>query len=389
MLKNRPMAWIAAAVLGATPAFAEVAAEPSVYDKIWGAPELVDNKDAKVLQNLAIVGRLQGDAYSFQSEDSSYEDIEWRRFRLGGKAEFLDNFVLHSEMDLDMNEADSGSWDDFYIRLTDTYLGWDPSDAVGIKLGKQSVGFTLDGATSSKKLIVPERSIVAENLWFPTEYFTGATATGKQGAWSYDVGAFSASDEAEFGHFESGYFALFSVGHKIGKKGELRIDYVYNDPDYTGKLKDSDYTVGTRNLEHIGALVYKQMLTEKLGLWADLAGGVGISEKSNNINQGDLLGVDIMPFYNISEQFQLVLQYAGVTSLDDRSDVSMSRYAYRNAGRDKVETAHNLLLGFNWYLYGHKLKWQNAVEYNHGANLAQAQDDYNGYGLTSALRLSW
>jgi phosphate-selective porin OprO/OprP len=96
-----------------------------------------------------------------------------------------------------------------------------------------------------------------------------------------------------------------------------------------------------------------------------------------------------MPFYNFTDQFQLVAQYAFVSSLDDKADVTMARYASKNAGKTKVETAHNLLLGFNWYLYGHKLKWQNAIEYNYGSNLAGTGKDYNGYGVTSALRLSW
>ena len=127
------------------------------------------------------------------------------------------------------------------------------------------------------------------------------------------------------------------------------------------------------------------MLSEKLGIWADIAGGKGISNAKNG---SDLAGVDIMPFYNFTDSLQLVLQYAGVTSLDNKADVRMSRYANKNAGK-KVETAHNFLLGFNWYLYGHKLKWQNAVEYNYGENLAGTGDDYNGYGVTSALRISW
>jgi phosphate-selective porin OprO/OprP len=95
-----------------------------------------------------------------------------------------------------------------------------------------------------------------------------------------------------------------------------------------------------------------------------------------------------MPFYNFNDHFQLVAQYAGVTSLDNQSDIKMSRYAGKNAG-DTVEASHNFLLGFNWYLYGHKLKWQNAIEYNYGKNLATTGEDYNGYGVTSALRISW
>ena len=137
------------------------------------------------------------------------------------------------------------------------------------------------------------------------------------------------------------------------------------------------------------ALIYKQMISEKLGLWSDIAGGKGITDPTAGVDQSDLLGVDIMPFYNFTDRLQLVLQYAGVTSLDNQSDVKMSRYAGKNAGGAKVETSHNFLLGFNWYIYGHKLKWQNAVEYNYGKNLAGTGDDYNGYGVTSALRISW
>lgn len=382
---------LAALTLSSTTVFsADEAAEVSMYDKIWDTLTLIDNDDAKVIQNLAIVGRLQGDAVSFHSEDSNYDDFDWRRFRLGFKAAVFNDFILHVEMDGDMNDVDEDDWDEFYGRLTDAYLGWSASKAAKVKVGKQSAGFTLDGATSSKKLIVPERSIVAENLWFTTEYFTGAGLSGTTDQWTYNVGGFSASKEYEFGHFESGYFALLSAGHKVGEKGSLRLDYVYNDPDYTAITKDPDYAVGTKDLEHVVALVYKQMISEKLGLWTDIAGGKGIQDPSVGVDQSDLLGVDIMPFYNFTDAFQLVFQYAGVTSLDDQSQVKMSRYAQKNAGKAQtVETAHNFLLGFNWYLYGHKLKWQNAIEYNYGQNMAVTGEDYNGYGVTSALRISW
>ncbi len=361
----------------------------STYDKIWDTATTLVSDSTGPVRGLALTGRLQGDAFSFRDENRSNEDIVWRRFRFGAKAKIAGNVTLHSELDLNLNNGDSGNtWDDFYNRLTDTYIAWEPNDDTKIKVGKQSAGFTLDGATSSKKLLVPERSIVAGNLWFGTEYFTGATVGGDVEDISYKVGGFSSSGENEFGHFESGYFALLSAGIKVGEEGSLRLDYVYNDPDYSAELDNSNYTVGTQDLEHILALVYKTMINEKLGLWADIAGAKGITDNTYGVDQGDLLGIDIMPFYNISEEFQLVFQYAGVTSLDNMSDVNMSRYASRNVGRTQVEAAHNFLLGFNWYLYGHKLKWHNAIEYNYGSKLATG-GDYNGYGVTSALRISW
>lgn len=392
MTKKLALIITGALTLSAFTLFAEEASDASIYDNLWERAALVKNSEGSI-KNMALSGRLQGDAFSFHSEDNNNDDIVWRRLRFGAKAELFNGIILHSELDLNMNNADSGNtWEDFYIRLTDTYLAWSPNKAIKLKVGKQSASFTLDGSTSSKKLLVPERSIVSENIWFRREYFTGATVSGKTGDYFYNVGGFSSSGETELGHFKSGYFALLSGGIKIGETGSLRLDYVYNDPDYTGYDENSNYIAGSANHEHVGALVFKTMFTEKIGFWGDIAGSIGIkgeTYKGKTINQSDLLGVDLMPFYNISETFQLVLQYAGVTSLDNLSDVSISRYASRNMGRTRVETSHNMLFGFNWYLYGHKLKWQNAVEYNYGKNLATTGADYNGYGVTSALRISW
>jgi phosphate-selective porin OprO/OprP len=201
--------------------------------------------------------------------------------------------------------------------------------------------------------------------------------TGKKDRWSWRAAAYSASGEPEFGHFDSGYFGLLSAGRDIGGNGSVRIDYVYNDPDYAG-----EYEPGTRDLRQVLALVYKQQ-RGKLGLQSEVAMASGLED------QGDLAGLQLMPFYELTGQFQLVLQYAGVFSTEGRSDVRLGRYPSRVPGADRVEAAHNALLGLNWMLYGHKLKWQNAVEYNYGSNLAATGSDYNGYGFTSALRISW
>ena len=376
---NKKLMYGVAAALSLT-ALAATAEDASVYDKIWGLATWYDNEDAQVMQKFGITGRLQGDAFSFSDGDRSNEDILWRRFRFGFKGTFFQNLTLHAEMDMDMNEADSGEWDLFYNRLTDVYAKWKFSDAASLKVGKQSAGFTLDGATSSKKLIVPERNIVAGNMWFGTEYFTGATLGGDVEKLSYKAGAFSASGEPEFGHFDNGYFGLLSVGHKVGN-GTLRLDYVYNDAEES----DEGWENGTRDLEHIVALVHKTKLNDNIGIWSDLAYAVGMDGMS------DLFGGSVKPFYDINDNFQIVVEYAGVTSMDNDAVVNMSRYAARNRtnGRNRGETVHNLLAGFNWYLYGHKLKWHNAVEYNFAKNVNDSGDDYNGYGVTSALRISW
>lgn len=366
--------------------------ESSKLKPIFDAAKLYEDKEGEVLQSFALTGRLQGDLFSFSdNDDNKLEDAKWRRFRIGAKAKIFKDFTLHTELDLDLNESQSDDWDQFYLRLTDSYVKWDKYDEAKVKVGKQSAGFTLDGATSSKKLILPERSIVSGNFWFGTEYFTGSSVYGDIDEWSYKAGLFSASGEAEYGHFDSGYFGLLSLGHTVGEKGSLRLDYVYNDPDYSSDYKDykGKNAVGTASHEHVLVLVHEQMLSDKLGVQSDIATSQGIKDNSNGIDQSDLVGLSVTPFYNFTDKLQLVLQYAGVTSLEGDADVQMSRYAYRNADKTKAETVHNVLLGFNWYLYGHKLKWQNAIDYSYAENMRATGDDYHGYGFTSAFRLSW
>ena len=231
-----------------------VAGEPgpqalSRYDRLWDYAVLYKHDDGEVMQRLSLAGRLQADAAYFEadSDDSGSEEFEdalWRRFRIGAKATFSHDIVAHAEVDIDLNKMGT---DGAYKGLTDAYLGWRPADAYMLKLGKQSAPFTLDGATSSTKLMTLERSIVAENLWFTTEYFTGASVVGAHAQWTTRLSLYSASGDEEFGSFDSGYFALASLGREFaGNTGwealSLRGDYVYNNPDYSGE-------VGTRNLE--------------------------------------------------------------------------------------------------------------------------------------------
>ena len=357
------------AVLGISVSYAEEAA-PSVYDKIWGVLELVDNEDAKVLSSLAVKGRLQGDAVYFDSNLGDYEDVVWRRFRIGGKGVFFKDFVVHAEADVDLNKWGSN---DSYKGLTDSYVGWYPTKAFATKVGKQSAGFTLDGATSSTKLLTMERSIIADNLWFSTEYFTGATGFGKAEGWTYKLGGFSSSGDPELSQFDSGWFALASVGKEVSEAVTLRIDYVYNEPDYTGD-------VGTANLRNVLALVSKVDL-ERGGLWADLSLGGGIAAQS------DLLGLQLMPFWNLSEIWQTVFRYAWVHAADG-AGAKMGRYPNKAAG-GLYEDVHDFYLGLNCFLYGHKLKWQSGVEYNLGQNLAGTNVDYQGWGASTGFRISW
>ena len=373
MSKKLMSAMALAGLLSTASISAQEPEDTSVYEKSWDVPSLVDNEDADILQSLKLVGRLQGDAAYFNSDDhGDFDDIVWRRVRVGGKATLFNDFFIHAEADIDLNQVGS---DDFYNRLTDAYIGWSQSKAFKLKVGKQSSGFTLDGSTSSKKLLTMERSIVSGNLWFTTEYFTGLSASGTIDGWKYKVGGFSSGGEDEFGDFDSGWFSLASVGHAVTETSDLRIDYVHNEPDYSGD-------VGTKKLTDIVSLVSKTKF-EQGSLWADFSYARG----DDSQGQSDLIGLQVMPFYDFNDTWQGVFRYSMVHSTEGPG-ATLGHYPKQNLSGRKYEDIHDFYLGLNCYLYGHKLKWQTGVEYNIAQN-DSAGDDYSGWGVTTGVRVRW
>ena len=130
------------------------AEELSGFDKAWSYLTLYENSENKVLQKFSIVGRAQLDAAWVDPDgtDSDGNDLEnwndtlWRRFRFGFEAALFENWKAHLEADFDLNEP----VEDWYNKLTDAYIQWEPGDNVKIKALKQSAGFTLDGARRSR-----------------------------------------------------------------------------------------------------------------------------------------------------------------------------------------------------------------------------------------------
>lgn len=334
---------------------------------------LYENEDFLPLQKFALTGRLQADATFFEADQGDYDSLEWRRFRYGFKSQHFNHFTVHAEADLDLVDSDP-----LYNKLTDSYVSWSRSDALEIKLGKQGAPFTLDGATSSKSLIRMERSLVSENLWFPQEYFTGATASGEIDSWIYTIGLYSSDGGPEFGDFEAGNFSLFSIGYDFAERlgtdqALVRFDYVHNDPSGRGILN-------TRNLTDVFSL-NATLEQGPWGLRTEIAFAEGWS------TQSDLTGFTAMPYYNLSEEWQLVASYNYVSS-DDPNGVRLDRYENRiESGRS--DEAHEFYFGVNRYFCGHKLKWQSGVEYTTAKDSANDGGAYDGWGVSSGIRISW
>ena len=202
--------FVAVSIVGAlcviAPCVAADEEDVSIFDKFWSYATLYENEDNRLIQKFALSGRLQPESAWFEADQGQFIDyFLWRRLRFGFKTNLFQEWVLHIEADFDLNESLGNN----YTRLTDAYIGWVPRKNLDLKVLKQSAGFTLDGATSSKKLLTLQRNDLTNNLWFTQEYFTGITAKGDIGeSWSYNVGIFSSDGSDELSHFEASYFTL-------------------------------------------------------------------------------------------------------------------------------------------------------------------------------------
>ena len=346
--------------------------EKSSYDRIWDKVSLYENKDGDILQKLLFTGRLQGDYVNFEdSAAGSLRDFNWRRFRVGFKASIFDGITLHSEADLNLQDPEP-----LYNRLTDTYLSWVSSNGMKFKVGKQSAPFSLDGSTSSKTLYAMERSKIADNLWFSKEYFSGATISGKRDKWEYIAGLYSSDGGAEFDQaFDAGRFLLFSIGYNFRERFDLenaliRLDHVNNreDPDN-----------GTSKNKNITSLVGK-FDDGRRHFWTDLSLSDGYG------GQGDLLGLQLMPFYDITDKTQVVFRYTHLKS-SDGNGIKLSKYE-KTLVSGKGSLVDEYFFGLNHYFYGHKLKWQNGIQYT-DMKASGTGGRYDGWGFTSGLRISW
>lgn len=368
--RRRMRGAIALAACLAAPLWAE---GESGYDRFWNHAVLYDNPEGDLLQTLALSGRLQADAIWFDADEGDFDDLVWRRFRFGFKAELAGDWTLQFEGDFDLNES-VGDW---YDGLTDAYIAWRPSAAIDLTMLKHSAGFTLDGATSSKKLLALERSNLTNNLWFTAEYFTGVSLAGDiDDRWSYKLGLFSTDGDEEFSSFDASWFTLTSLGYDwagtLGlDKALVRLDYVYNERDPLNNTRDFSNVVS----------LWSQWELHRWGMWTDLAAGKGY------YGQSDLWGLSAMPFYNLSERLQLVLRYTLMES-DSDNGIRHGRYEGRIAG-GRGDDYQEIYAGVNVFLYGHKLKWQTGLEYARMKDDADDGGEFDGWGFSTGLRAYW
>ncbi len=435
-MKHIHRAMLATGLLGVAPAFAGT--EPSIdhptvdaapassatgllvgklvgdtnWDKAWSAFTLYKDENNQILQEFSLQGRLQVQSIYGESDGDSFNtsdykdagndetvwgnDIEARRARFGFKSKWFQNWKFEGQIDVDVDGHDGGGDTSFYKDIYDLYLTYAPSDAFNISAGKTKVKFSREQEISSKEILTIERSLISNTL-FPGE-LTGAWVSGKGIGefWFYELGIYGSDRVREFSSFDQGVVVLGKIGYDYSAQTGLdtaavSFHYMHNSEPGFADLKDEDFTPGTSPSFTDSVALTNDLTSGRFGLTTELLYGFGFdgtaeqSGKSKGIDQPDVLALSIIPSYYIADGLQVVGRLQLATSDGANGLRVPGRYERLVAGDDESgNTYASAYLGLNYYLYGHKLKLMNGVEYSH-----MGGGDYDGFTLMSGLRFSF
>jgi phosphate-selective porin OprO/OprP len=377
----------------------------SAWDRAWSAFTLYKNDDNQILQEFSLQGRLQVQSIYGESEGDSFNtsdykdagndenvwgnDIEARRARLGFKSKWFQNWKLEGQINVDNDGHDLTGDNTYYKDLYDLFLTYTHSDALNISAGKTKVKFSREQEISSKEILTIERSLLSNTL-FPGE-LTGAWVSGKgiQEHWLYELGVYGNEREREFSDFEGGTIVLGKIGYDYSSQvgwdsAVASFHYMHNSqPGYKTSDPDPDYSPGTSPSFKDSIALTNEINHGRFGLTTDIVYGMG----DDDLGQSDVFGISLIPSYFIAEGLQLVGRLQ-VATCEDPDDLRLSsRYERLKAGptiEERGNTYTSAYVGLNYYLYGHKLKLMNGIEYSH-----MGGGDYDGYTFMSGLRFSF
>lgn len=384
----------------------------TTYDKIWSAFTLYKDESNPILQEFSLQGRLQvqyadGDAGGhfdiddFKNGSPKNEQAVWgdnfeaRRARLGFKSKWFQNWKLEGQIDADTTDG----LDSIYLDIYDLYLTYTQSDALNVTVGKMKVKLGREQEISSKEILTFERSVVS-NILFPGE-LTGAMVNGKgiQDYWQYELGVYASDRVREFSNFDQGAVILAKIGYDFSSQAHLdsavaSFQYMHNtESGYQGEeLVDNYYSSASPSFTDVIGL-NADIVQGRFGLTADVLYGFGFKGNAEQkgatvaIDQPDVFGISLIPSYFIADGLQLVGRVQVATSADPDGLSVASRYEkYSPDGiaDAKGNTYASYYAGLNYYLYGHKLKLMNGIEYSHMGGGA-----YDGYTFLSGLRFSF
>lgn len=339
-------------------------AAPHWCDTLWAIPHLYSNDNAFWLTDLKLTGRYQLQYAHVNSDQGNFDDWESRRLRIGGEAKILGgDWKVKAEINIneDLNP--------FYDGIDEAYIQYAPSKAFKLTIGKQKPKWSYEWATSSRKILTFERSLLVNQLL--ADKSSGVNASGTVNGWDYSLGIYSGDlTNDEFGNFDAGVFALASIGQHYSDDASWRLDYLYNGDSNNDAAAAYRHSVSLNHSYQAGAF----------GLHTDLIYADGF--------ESDAYGVVILPTYDISDKLQFVSRYTYAHG-DNDSLTAQKRYERavpHITDGGKGEDYHSIYAGLNYYICDHKLKLMTGVEYSDLSDSKGDGGDFEGFTVFSGMR---
>ncbi|HWB04269.1 MAG TPA: porin [Verrucomicrobiales bacterium] len=323
---------------------------PTAFDKLWGLATLYKNDKNPFLQELKLRGRYQGQYHWLDSDQGDEQDWENRRSRFGIDAKLFHQFELR--FDVQSNDE----WDPFYDRMVDAYIKWVPSDKFSLTVGRQKPQIAYyDFLQSTNNQPTFERSQIFNQL--RVDRAPGAVAEYKTGRWTFQAGVYSNDVNREFGNFDGG--ASFGAGASYDLKDVWHLDKATARVDWLHSESESIDSVLN---------VYDDIVTATLWIKQGPWNVVGEAFYATG-GAPDVFGLYIQPTYDlVPKRLQAVARCSFSTGDGPDSIVAQSRYEraapfLTGGGRgDQYQAAY---LGFQYFIYGDKLKFLGGVEWAH------------------------
>jgi phosphate-selective porin OprO/OprP len=323
------------------------AAEPSLKERFEDLGLVHQDKQAKGLQELWVLGRYHGHYHDTSSVDRSESAFESRRVRLGFQARMYDHLTLHAQ-------AISGSdFEPAYNGFTELWARWEFDPALQLTVGQQKHRFTHDRNVSSRYISFMERSMFTNMMGL--DYTPAVTLSGRVGKADYYAGVFSNLAERDmwdsFTELHSGWSALAALTYDLGHLGGADSAAFY------GSLLHSEAKAGATNLTRFDdAASAALILTEgPVAIVTEVTAGFGGSK-------GDAIGLNLQPSVFLTDKLELVSRYQLASASMTGGLRSQRRYE-SVAGLPDGEHYQATYLGLNYYVAGHRLKLLTGVEH--------------------------
>ncbi len=328
-------------------AAAKPVAEQSLKERFENLGLIYQDKNAKGLQELWLLGRYHGHYHDTSGVGRSDSGLESRRTRLGFQARMYDHLTVHAQ-------AISGSdFEPTYNGFTELWVRWEFNPALQLTVGQQKHRFTHDRNVSSRYMSFMERSMFTNMMGL--DYTPAVTLSGRVGKLDYYAGVFSnqaGTDMWEaFTELHSGWSGLAAVTYDLGQLGGADTATFY------GSLLHSEARTGATNLTRFDdAASVALILTEgPAALVTEVTAGFGGT-------RGDAIGLNLQPSLFLTDKLELVTRYQLASASQTGGLRSQRRYE-SVAGLPNGEHYQATYLGLNYYLAGHRIKLLTGMEH--------------------------